>query len=124
MKTLLIIIGVILVILLIYFFGYSNKYNSSTNTTTPTTSETQTSSTNTISIANMAFSPATLTVSAGDSITWTNNDSVTHTVTFDNGLDSGNIDPSQTWTHTFSDAGALSYYCSIHPSMTAQIIVR
>src|SRR5579883_1778903 len=88
---------------------------------TPTTASS--SSGNSISIANFAFSPSSLTVKAGTKVTWTNNDSVTHTVTEGNGaFNSGDLAPGSSFSFTFSKAGTYSYHCSIHPSMTATIV--
>ena len=71
-----------------------------------------------VSIQNMSFSPSNIQVAAGTTVTWTNNDTVTHTVTSDTGaFDSGNLSPGQTYTHTFSTAGTYTYHCSIHTSM-------
>ncbi len=90
---------------------------------TPTTASS--SSGNSISIANFAFSPSSLTVKAGTKVTWTNNDSVTHTVTEGNGaFNSGDLAPGSSFSFTFSKAGTYSYHCSIHPSMTATIVVQ
>lgn len=79
---------------------------------------------NEVYIKGMAFTPATLTVTVGTTVKWTNKDAVTHTVTSDTGLfDSGNIDQNGTSSHMFSTAGTYNYHCSIHPSMTGKIIV-
>jgi plastocyanin len=78
-----------------------------------------------VSIANFAFSPPSLTIKAGQTVTWTNNDSVAHTITADdNSFDSGQVAPGATYQHTFAKAGTVSYHCSIHPSMTANITVQ
>lgn len=80
---------------------------------------------NTVSIANMAFTPATITVSAGTKITWMNNDNITHTVTADdNSFDSGNIGGGSSFSRTFSVAGTYSYHCTIHPMMIAKVVVQ
>lgn len=77
-----------------------------------------------ISIANFAFSPANIQVSAGSTITWTNNDSVAHSVTADDGsFDSGLIQPGASYSHTFDTAGTIAYHCSVHPNMTAEVVV-
>ncbi len=96
-------------------------------TNTPTTASTSTpaSTGNSVTIMNFAFSPATLTVKTGTKVTWTNNDTVTHTVTADQGaFDSGNISPGSTFSFTFTKAGTYSYHCNIHHSMTATITVQ
>jgi len=82
--------------------------------------------TNEVWIQNMAFSPITITVTAGTTISWTNKDGVAHTVTSNTGLfDSGSISSgSGTYSHMFSTAGTFPYHCTVHPSMTATVIVN
>jgi len=78
-----------------------------------------------VSIKNFAFSPDTLNISVGTTVTWTNNDSTTHTVTADDGsFDSGNLDSGKSFTFTFKKAGTFTYHCSIHPNMKATIVVK
>ncbi len=80
---------------------------------------------NQVFIQGMAFSPATLTVSVGTTVKWTNKDAVTHTVTSDSGVfDSGNKANGETFSFMFMTAGTYSYHCTIHPSMTAKIVVN
>ena len=81
--------------------------------------------TNEVFIQNMAFNPSTISVAAGTTITWTNKDAITHTVTSDKSLfDSGSIGPNGVFTHTFATAGTFSYHCKIHASMTASVTVN
>ncbi len=80
---------------------------------------------NTVTIANMAFSPSSLTVARGTTVTWTNNDGVSHTSTSNTGVwDTGTIQPGSSATFTFNTAGSYAYHCSIHPSMTGTIVVQ
>jgi len=80
---------------------------------------------NEVFIQGMAFTPSTINVTAGTTITWTNNDGVAHTVTSNTGLfDSGTINPNGTYSHLFSTAGTFPYKCTIHPSMTASVVVN
>jgi plastocyanin len=80
---------------------------------------------NAVFIQGMAFNPATISVTAGTTITWTNKDAVAHTVTSTTNLfNSGNIGTNATFSFTFATAGSYSYYCSIHPSMTASVTVN
>jgi plastocyanin len=66
-----------------------------------------------------------LTVSVGATVTWTNNDSVSHTVTSnDNLFNSGTLAKGATFQHTFNQKGTFAYHCSIHTSMTAKVIVE
>ena len=67
-------------------------------------------------------------LAAGDSITWTNSDTVTHTVTKDGGpgpdFDSGNMEVDATFEQKFTVAGTIDYVCTIHPSQTGKITVE
>jgi plastocyanin len=79
-----------------------------------------------VSISGMAFSPATLTVPMGTKVTWTNGDSVPHTVTSmgSGPLKSPSLGKGQTYSYTFTQAGTYMYYCSVHPDMHAAITVQ
>ena len=71
----------------------------------------------TVSVSAMdnSFSPRSLTVSSGTTVTWRNNGSVIHTVTSDSGLfNSGPIYPGQTFSYTFTNPGTFNYYCQPH----------
>ena len=73
----------------------------------------------------MVFGPRRIEISAGGSVTWTNNDPLVHTITADDGSwDSGPIEPGKTWTHTFTQAGEYAFHCTPHPFMKAVIVVR
>jgi plastocyanin len=77
-----------------------------------------------VTIAGFAFSPAALTIEAGTTVTWTNQDSATHTATADDGsFDTGNIAQGQSVSITFDTPGTFTYHCSIHPNMVASITV-
>ena len=78
-----------------------------------------------VSIKNFAFGPASLTVPAGSTVTWTNDDSAAHTATADDGsFDSSSIAPGATFSQTFDTAGSFAYHCSIHTNMKATIEVQ
>jgi plastocyanin len=78
-----------------------------------------------IVIKNFDFAPMTLTVAAGASVTWKNLDGEPHTVTSVDGLfRSGAIDQNESFTFKFDKPGTYKYLCSIHPRMTAEIIVQ
>jgi plastocyanin len=98
---------------------------SSETTTTSTTAEAPGGGDIAVSIVDFAFEPSDLTVSVGDTITWTNNESgIPHTTTADEGLwDSSTLRPDDTFTFTFTEPGTYTYLCTIHPSMTATITV-
>ena len=77
-----------------------------------------------VAIANFAFDPPTLEIPIGTTVTWTNNDSAPHTATSSDGVwDSGILNTGDTFSYTFDQAGTFNYICSVHPNMTAQIVV-
>lgn len=79
-----------------------------------------------VSIAGFAFSPGTLNVQVGDTVTWTNNDSVPHTATSDSGSPSfatGQLDPGANASVTFATPGTYTYFCAIHTDMRGTIVV-
>ena len=119
------IIVVVLVILgVVGFFLLNKGYKSSSSTTTSTSASTSNKS-NAVSIENFSFNPGELTVKKGTEVTWTNNDSTTHTVTSDTKtFSSGDITPGSTYKFTFSETGTFSYHCSIHTTMTGKVIVQ
>lgn len=80
---------------------------------------------NSVAITDFQFTPSTITVKVGDTVTWTNNGPSKHTATADDGsFDSGNLSAGQTFSHTFQTAGTFSYICTIHPFMKAQVVVQ
>ena len=82
-------------------------------------------STTTISIKSMEFSPKVITVKKGTTVTWTNNDTMSHTVKGDrNGsMKSDVLATGQSYSYTFKKTGTFSYHCSVHPSMKALVRV-
>ncbi len=101
---------------------------------TPVATATQAGNTQTVMITTdssgaFAFSPASLTIKAGTTVTWTNATAVPHTVTSDDGksFDSGAANPINqggTFSFTFTTPGTFAYHCAIHPFMKATIIVQ
>jgi plastocyanin len=78
-----------------------------------------------VTISDFAFSPATVTIAAGDTVTWTNTDPVVHTATSTPGaFDSGDIAQGDTFSFTFTTPGTYDYFCTPHPTMTGQIVVQ
>jgi plastocyanin len=75
-------------------------------------------------IANFAFAPNPVTVSSGGTITWTNNDSTAHTVTFDSGPDCKNVAAAASVTVKFNAPGSYPYHCTIHSSMKGTVTVN
>src|SRR6476646_3019401 len=78
-----------------------------------------------VDIAGFAFSPQSVTVGVGDSVTWTNADAQGHTATADDAsFDTGTISNGSSKSVTFSTAGTFAYHCKIHPQMTATVVVE
>jgi plastocyanin len=77
-------------------------------------------------IENFSFSPQTFTLPAGATVTWTNRDSMPHTVTSTDKRfpKSPVMKPGQSYSNKFAAVGTYSYFCSIHPRMTGKIIVK
>jgi len=78
-----------------------------------------------VTIKNFSFNSGSITVVIGvnNTVTWTNQDAVTHTVTSDNGSFGGSVPPGATFTHTFTTAGFFGYHCSIHTFMKGTVKV-
>jgi plastocyanin len=78
-----------------------------------------------VKIDNFSFGPASLTVTAGTTVTWTNNDDVPHTVVSDDKLfKSKALDTDDKFSYTFTKPGTYNYFCSVHPKMTAKVVVQ
>ena len=78
-----------------------------------------------VDIAGFAFSPQSITISVGDTVTWTNSDAQNHTATANDGsFDTGIVSSGSPKSVTFSTAGTFAYHCKIHPSMTATVVVE
>ena len=78
-----------------------------------------------VNIDNFAFAPATLTVAAGNTVTWTNKDEEPHTVVASDGSfhSPGMGTAGHLFTYTFPTAGTFDYICSIHPFMHGTVVV-
>ena len=88
-------------------------------------------------MADKAFDPSPANVKAGDTVTWTNNDSTPHTVTSGTGSSDPNmgkdfdsspglktlLSPKQTFDHKFDTAGEFAYFCQVHPTMVGKVVV-
>jgi YVTN family beta-propeller protein len=83
------------------------------------------SSDGTISIANFAFAPAALTIAAGETVTWVNDDGAPHGLAYKDGTQG--IDPllpGARFSRTFDKPGSYDYVCSVHPYMSGRVVVR
>ena len=118
--------GTALLFAILFISNSCNKssYNNMYGTTGSPSGGSSGPGVNAVFIQGMAYNPATITVSANTTITWTNKDAVGHTVTSDSGLfDSGTIGTNGTYSYTFASAGTFTYHCKVHPTMTASVIV-
>jgi plastocyanin len=80
--------------------------------------------TSSVTIKGFAFGPAAITVKVGTTVTWTNMDQDAHTVTAKDGsFGSQAIDTGGSYKFTFTKAGTYDYLCTIHPFMTATVVV-
>ena len=78
-----------------------------------------------VKIDNFVFGPQTITVPVGATVTWTNHDDIPHTsVSTDGVFKSKVLDTDEKFSYTFTKAGTYSYYCTIHPKMTGQVVVQ
>jgi len=78
-----------------------------------------------VKIDNFSFGPQTLTVPVGATVTWVNRDDIPHTVVSADGVFKSKAqDTDGKFSYTFTKAGTYSYFCSIHPKMTGQIVVK
>lgn len=112
-----------------------SSHRAATTTTTTTSTTTTAAKTPAIRAASKAgdpgetisdfkFTPGTITVHVGDSITWTNQGPSPHTATASNGsFDTGTLQKGQSASHTFTQAGTFAYICKIHPFMHGTVVV-
>jgi plastocyanin len=79
-----------------------------------------------VSQEDISFQPAEVTVGVGDTVTWTNNDSVDHDVTADNfsSGEPGGMAPGENFEQTFDEAGTFDYVCTVHPGMEGTVVVE
>jgi len=78
-----------------------------------------------VKIDNFSFGPATVTVPAGTTVTWTNRDDIPHTVVSDDKVFKSKVmDTDEKFSFTFAKPGTYSYFCSVHPKMTGKVVVQ
>lgn len=79
----------------------------------------------TVTIKGDAFSPQTVTIQPGETVTFVNEDDDAHTVTATDGsFDSKGLDTSAIWRHSFTKPGVYRYFCELHPFMKGAIVVK
>jgi amicyanin len=78
-----------------------------------------------VKIDNFSFSPASLEIKAGTTVTWTNADDIPHTVVSNDKIFKSKVlDTDQKFSFTFDKPGTYPYFCSLHPKMTAKVVVQ
>lgn len=116
--------GFLVIVMLLYFFGVGTMgttYNSKANTESETTMEKEVN----VAIKDYAFAPDVITVKKGTKVTWTNNDTVGHTATADNGtFDTDVLVQGESASYTFDTPGTYTYHCTPHPNMKGTIVVE
>jgi plastocyanin len=82
--------------------------------------------TSTLSIDNFTFTPQTLTVKAGTTVTWINRDDIPHGIASSNSAfkKSGALDTDDSYSFTFTTPGTYQYFCYLHPHMVGSIVVE
>jgi plastocyanin len=97
----------------------------STPTSQPTTTDSATpaATAGSVTIKNFAFTPATITIKAGATVTWTNQDNAPHDIKVNN-FNSPLLKTGESFNYQFNTAGTYDYICGVHPAMTGQIIVE
>jgi plastocyanin len=92
--------------------------------TTPTT-PTAPTQTNAVAVGDDFFSPSSIQVAVGTTVTWTwANGAAQHNVTFGDGVASNTLVGGQSYSRTFSTAGTFAYVCTLHGSMTGSVLVK
>jgi plastocyanin len=120
------LVGSAFVLILASGCGGSSSVTNPSPTPAPITSGTTVSIVNGAqTLGSTAFAPNPVNVSAGSTVTWTNNDTIAHTSTSDSGQwNSGNIAPQASFSRMFPTAGTFTYHCSIHPGMVGTVTVQ
>ena len=121
---------VFMVLLLLSASGCGGYSSNSGPATAPSPATTGSSATVSIAagsetLTTNAFSPDVDDVPAGTTVTWVNNDAISHTSTSDSGAwNSGAVAPGGRFSFTFATPGMFSYHCSIHPGMIGTVVVH
>jgi LPXTG-motif cell wall-anchored protein len=77
-----------------------------------------------VTISDFKFTPASITIHVGDTVTWTNDGPSAHTATANNGsFNTGVLQKGHSASHTFTTAGTFTYICQIHPFMHGTVVV-
>ena len=78
-----------------------------------------------VKIDNFSFGPQSVSVAPGTKVTWTNRDDIPHTVVSTEGVFKSRVlDTDEAFSFTFEKPGTYPYFCSVHPKMTGQVVVK
>ena len=78
-----------------------------------------------VEIKDFKFQPSSITVAAGTTVTWVNDDDEPHTITSATGaFGSAGLSHDETFAQTFARPGTYAYFCALHPQMRATVVVR
>jgi plastocyanin len=78
-----------------------------------------------VSIVNFAFTPGEITIAAGETVTWTNDDGAPHGLEYQDGAKGvAPLLPASSFSRRFDRPGTYEYNCSVHPYMTGRVVVR
>ena len=143
MKKYLLFVAVVLVAAPLLVAGCTSTSNPSPSPSTATVSATTTAATSnastsiatsspstsaasqTVVIQGFSFQPASITIQTGASVTWRNDDSVSHQIVSNtNAFGSSVLNAGGSYTHAFDQAGTYPYHCGIHPYMTGTVTVQ
>jgi plastocyanin len=124
-------VALALPLLLLVLAGCGSSSSSSTTSATGTSSSTPAPATGAattvaVSMQNIAFNPTSVNAKVGDTVKWTNNDSVAHNVTYVSGpkfTSSSTFSGGGTFSLKLTKAGTIQYRCTIHPGMNGTIVV-
>ena len=121
----IIVIVAIIVVALFAIFGYMQNNNSGTPSNNPDQTNPDGTFKGKVEIRGFSYSPATVTIKEGSTLTWQNFDNVGHTITSDSGseLDSQLLGDNDAYSHTFTKKGVYTYHCIPHPNMKGTVIV-
>ncbi len=120
-----VLVGIVVVVIVAMNQDSSTSKPDQTNTNSSNAGDAVT--TNSVTISNYAFSPASITVKKGTTVTWTNEDTIKHTVTADDdsqpGPKSELFGKGKTYSYTFDTVGQFPYHCVPHPYMKGTVTV-
>ena len=128
-----IILGLLMVFAVMLMAGCQSKVQiqapAQTAEETATVEESKTTETagetKQVAVKDFKYNPLVVEVNVGDTVEWINNEqSVPHTITFDDNSFNENLLVGATTTRVFNEKGTFTYYCALHPSMQAQVIVN